>query len=83
MKIDVSTNSNGVLYTIQSEKGTCTVECGDDLSLKVKGPKNIISDSIGGIGDENETEAWFQDKDFKTASEAVSNILEILKTMIN
>lgn len=82
MLIDVTTNSTGVLYTIKTENGDITVECGDDHTLKVKGPKEIISKAIGGRGDENETEAWFQDKDFGSASEAVSNVLEIIKAAL-
>ena len=79
--IEVTTNSTGVSYSITTDKGTVTVECGDDHTLKVKGPKDLISKAIGGRGDEDEKDAWFQDKDFGSASEAVSNVLEILKVM--
>jgi hypothetical protein len=81
MNIDVVTNPTNVVYSIRSKKGTVTIECGDDHTLKVKGPKEIIASSIGGRGDEDEKEAWFQDKDFTSASEAVSNVLEILKNI--
>jgi len=81
MQIDVQTNPTGILYSIKSKKGIITVECGDDKTVKVKGPKTIISGAIGGRGDEDEKEAWFQDKDVKSASEAVSNILEILRVL--
>ena len=81
MQIDVTNKPDGVLYTITRGEAVVMVECGDDHTLKVKGPKELMASSIGGRGDENEKEAWFQDKDFSTASEAVSNVLEILKNM--
>jgi len=84
--IKVTTNSTGVLYSIRtnpdSDEGMITIECGDDHTLKVKGPKEIMSKAIGGRGDEDEKEAWFQDKDVKSPSEAVSNVLEILKAVL-
>lgn len=79
MLIEEQENENGVTYSIKTKRGTLTVECGDDHTLKVKGPKDLIAVSIGGRGDEDEKDAWFQDKDFKSAAEAVSNVLEIIK----
>lgn len=79
--IVVETKEHAVVYSITTDKGLVIVECGDDHTLKVKGPKDLIHKAIGGRGDEDEKNAWFEDKDFGSASEAVSNVLEILKVM--
>jgi hypothetical protein len=47
--------------------------------FKIKGPKEIISQAIGGIGEDNETEAWATEKELDTEAKRAFAMLEVLK----
>ncbi len=83
MDLKITKKPTSIVYELEDKSSNVvTIECNDDGTLKVNGPKKIISNAIGGRGDEDETEAWFQDKDVKTPSEAVSNVLEIINELL-
>jgi len=80
--IKVHNTEEGVVYELSNDKDTVKVECNDDCSLKVTGPRRLMESAIAGRGDETETESTFTDAQCKTKTEAVSNILEIMQKLI-
>jgi len=81
LKIETHEENGDMIYNIACGKSVVEVICGADSSLMVRGPKSLISKAIGGRGDEDLAQAWFQDKDINSNSEAVHNLLEIMKVM--
>lgn len=49
----------------------------ENPKFQIKGPKEIISKVIAGIGEENETEAWATEKHLKTEAQRMFVVLEI------
>lgn len=83
-KIEIVTNNtpDGVKYELKNGKNVVTVMCNDDCSLIVKGPRKLMEKAIGGRGEETETESTFTDSQCDSKSEAVSNVIEIFRTLI-
>lgn len=50
----------------------------ENPKFSIRGPKEVISKVIAGIGDENETEAWVTEKHLKTEAQRMFAILEIM-----
>lgn len=49
--------------------------------FKIQGPKEIIHKAIGGLGEENEIEAWATEKHLKTEAQRIFAILETTKML--
>lgn len=80
--IKTTENDQAVVYEITNGIQKVKISCFHDNTLAVKGDKKIISEAIGGRGEENSEEAWFDDTDFKSASEAVSNVIEVISALL-
>lgn len=82
-KISVQTKIMGddTLYLVKSKKGSFEITCKGDGTLLVTSSAKTMASAIGGRGEDNNKDAWFTDKDCKTNSEAVSNIIELLMTI--
>lgn len=81
---EVKTPASAETYKFKTEKGEVTISFTDDSEkpeFVIVGPKEIISKAIGGIGEENETEAWATEKDLKTEAQRMFAILEIMKVI--
>jgi hypothetical protein len=83
-KISIKTRetNNAMVYEITNGIHKVEVSCFDDNTLRVQGDKKILSEAIAGRGEENSTEAWFDDTDLKSSSEAVSNVLEVITVLL-
>lgn len=82
LTIEIQNKTDNVEYSLSNGKQTVTVTCNDDLSMIVKGPRKLIESAIGGRGEETETESSFTDQQCKSKAEAVSNVIEIFKKLI-
>lgn len=82
-KISVETKMIGddTFYFIKSKKGSFEIKCKGDGTLLVTSDAKTMESAIGGRGEDNKKDAWFTDKDCKTNSEAVSNVVELLMTI--
>lgn len=49
--------------------------------FEIRGPKEIIFKAIGGLGEENEVEAWATEKELNTEAKRTFAILEVLKNI--
>lgn len=66
--------------TKSKELVTITIEdVTENPKFFIKGPKALISKVIGGIGDEDETEAWVTEKELKGETVRTFAILELMK----
>lgn len=70
---------NGEIFVQKTPKGDIMINFEETEPFKflIRGPKEIISKAIGGIGDENETEAWATEKDLKTEAQRMFAVLEV------
>lgn len=82
LTIEVENAKDSIVYALSNGKQTVKVICNDDCTMKVIGPRDLMESAIAGRGEETETESTFTDSQCKTKTEAVSNILEIMKKMI-
>lgn len=51
----------------------------ENPQFKMQGPKDIMHKVIGGLGGENETEAWVTEKELNTEAKRTFAILEMMK----
>ena len=68
-------------FFIVKRKGTVVVSIEDtdtNPKFKIQGPKEIISQAIAGIGEENEIEAWATEKELDTEVKRMFAVLEVL-----
>jgi hypothetical protein len=82
ISIKVENTEDGILYLLSNDKETVHVTCKDDCTLHVVGPRRLMESAIAGRGEETETESSFTDTQCKTKTEAVANVLEIMKKLI-
>lgn len=69
-------------YTIFTSKGQVKISFGEEngkFSFEVRGPKEIISKAIGGIGDEDEKTAWATHENLKTEEQRIWAVMEVTK----
>lgn len=78
---ETTTEPNVEVYKFPTAKGEVVIsfEDSEKPQFKIQGPKEIISKVIGGIGSENETEAWATEKDLKTEAQRMFAVLEVMK----
>lgn len=53
----------------------------ESSKFKIQGPKSIIGKAIGGVGDENDTEAWATEENLKTEAQRMYVVLEVMKIL--
>ena len=71
-----------VVYTLASNGINIIVECFDDESFKIKGPKEVMYKAVGGIGVEDEDgNVILTDADCKNKSIVLSIALEIIQSI--
>jgi hypothetical protein len=73
---------NGVMTYefVTKNKKIVAISMEDEIEnpqFKIKGPKEIISKVVAGLGEENETEAWVTEKHLKTEAQRMFAVLEI------
>ena len=68
--------------TIDNKRVSISIEdTAENPAFLIIGPKKVISKAIGGIGEENETEAWATEKELDTEAKRTFAILETLKVL--
>lgn len=79
----MNTTANVEVYKFPTNKGDIVITFDESKEIKfsIKGPKETIQKVIGGIGGENETEAWATEKHLKTEAQRMYAVLEIIKIM--
>lgn len=66
--------------TKDNKKVSVQIEDSDENpKFKIKGPKDFMQKVIGGLGEENETEAWVTEKDLKTEARRMFALMEVMK----
>lgn len=73
--------TNVETYSFATKKGEVSISFSEDekFSFLITGPKEIISKAIGGLGEENEIEAWATEKELNTEAKRMFAVLEVLK----
>lgn len=75
-------NGNNLEYefaTKDNKKVTISIEDSEESpSFKIQGPKTLMSKVVGGIGGENETDAWVTEKELNTEAKRMFAILEVI-----
>lgn len=84
-KKKVTSEINGdIKYQFKTKEGVVTISFDDEVEsskFKIQGPKSIIGKAIGGVGDENETEAWATEENLKTEAQRMYVVLEVMKIL--
>lgn len=66
-------------FTKSKERITISIEdTEENPQFKIQGPKQLLSKVIGGLGGENETEAWITEKELNTEAKRMFAILEVI-----
>lgn len=66
--------------TNDNKKVMVQIEDSDENpQFKIQGPKDFMQKVIGGLGEENETEAWVTEKDLKTEARRMFALMEVMK----
>lgn len=69
-------------FTKKNEKISISIEdIEENPEFLIRGPKYVIEKVIGGIGEENETEAWATEKELNTEAKRTFAILEVIKSI--
>lgn len=71
-----------IQYEFKTKQGNVKISFEDistNPTFELRGPKELMSKVIAGIGEENETEAWVTEKHIKTEAQRMYVMLEIIK----
>ena len=82
MQIEIKNNDVAIEYTISHDQVKVIVKCGDDNSVNIEGPLDLMLKSIGGRGLENNETSILTEKELPSVSIAISSILEILNQVL-
>lgn len=81
----VTSEINGdITYQFKTKEGVITISFDDEVNsskFRIEGPKSIIGKAIGGVGEENEKEAWATEENLKTEAQRMYAVLEVMKIL--
>lgn len=83
--VNFSQESNSLSYeflTNDNKKVTFEIEDSDENpKFKIQGPKDFMQKLVGGLGENNETEAWVTEKELKTEAKRLYAIMEVMRAI--
>lgn len=81
VKIKTKTVEDDVIYTVNTLNGEFQLTCKGDGTMLISSAAPIMSKAIGGRGDDNGVNAWFDDKHCKSKADSASVILELIMAL--
>lgn len=71
---------NYEFMTKDGKKVTVEIEDSEENpQFKIQGPKELMQKVIGGLGGENETDAWVTEKELNTEAKRTTILLEVMQ----
>lgn len=83
MQIEINTTQDGLEYIIKHNQNWVKILCGDNNSVHIEGPLDLMLKAIGGRGLENANTSILTDKELTNSAIAISSVLEILNQVLN
>lgn len=81
--MSTTTESGLMTYEFLTKDGKKVVVAIEDSEenpkFKIQGPKDLMQKIVGGLGDENETEAWVTEKELNTEAKRMTILLDVMK----
>ena len=68
--------------SIMTKHGLVTITYDEDGSLRIEGPKKVISGIVGGLGGEEGDKAWVTSSELNTSAKIIFTLLKLSKQRI-